>query len=158
MAGLMFRSPVYMQRGNGSILFHRSPHYLQSGHGFGSFFGKILKWLAPAAKKTIKAVTSVGKQILANPTIQDIGAEIRDQAIKTGVHAAANLIQGEEVTPTLQTDIAEARKEIANKVRKVGSGKKRPAILLDVDRCGLTKNTKKRRKTSPPDIFDFEEE
>lgn len=154
MATLHFRSPVYVQRGAG-ILFHKSPYYIQSGHGqvgagIGSFFKSIFRFLAPAAKKTLQTVSNVGKKVLNNAAVQDVLDVVKQEAIRTGVNAAANVIAGNEVVPPMQSDIAEAREKIATHVKKIGGGRKHSLTHVNEPK-------KKKRKTiyeSEPSIFD----
>jgi len=141
-----------MQRGHGSILFHKAPYLLQPGYGIGSFFKSIARFLFPAAKKTVKAVAKVGKSILANPAVKDILDTVKEETIKTGVNAAANLIAGQNVAEPLQSDIEEAREKVAKSVRKVhgGSGvegrkRKKPPILQEGGR--------KKKLTSYENLF-----
>lgn len=142
-----------MQRGHG-IIFHKSPYYvqpgygLQSGDGFGSFFRSIFKFLAPAAKKTIKTVGNIGKQILSNPGVKDVIGTVKDEAIRTGVNAVANAIAGDPLIN--DADIAETRDRVATSVRKIhtGSGKKRTTTLADSQ-----KQRKRKKQISEPDLF-----
>jgi hypothetical protein len=156
MAMLHFKSPVYLQRGSG-ILFHKSPYYIQPGHGYlqkgdgiGAIFSSLLRFLIPAAKKTFQTVTRVGKSFLANPGVKDIVNTVKEEAVRTGINAAANLIAGQPVVEPAQEDIAEARSNIAQAVRKIqpGNGKKR--TILDVKSKG---NKKKRIVLPEPNIF-----
>jgi hypothetical protein len=143
-----------MQRGSGGILFHRSPHYIQPGHGIGSIFKSLARFILPAAKKTFKTVANVGKQIIANPIVRDLANTVKDEIIRTGVNAAANLIQGNEIAPEFQSNVDEARVKVANKVREkvLGSGrKKKSAILLEEF------EPKRKRHKLPLDIFSLAE-
>jgi hypothetical protein len=139
-----------MQRGFG-ILFHKSPYYIQpgygqSGEGIGSIFRSLFRFLAPAAKKTFKAVGHIGKQIMSNSGVKDVLKTVKDEAIRTGVNAVANVIAGNPVIE--QSDIADSRDRIATTVRKIqpGEGKKRKSSTL-------AKSGKKKRKLSEPDLF-----
>lgn len=150
MATLHFRSPVYMQRGYG-LLFHKSPYYIQPGYGqdgagIGSFFRSIFRFIAPAAKKTFKAVGS----ILSNPAVKDVLDVAKQEGIKVGINALANAVQGNSVVEPIQSDIADSRERLATTIRsKAGSGKKRSAGTL-----GKTKGAKKKKTSEPePDLF-----
>lgn len=154
---LHFKSPVYMQRGNG-ILFHKSPYYIQPGYGYaqkgegiGAIFSNLFRFLVPAAKRTFQAVTKVGKSFLANPAVKDIVKTVKEEAIRTGVNAAANLIAGQPVVEPVQEDITESRNRVAEAIRKIqpGSGKKRP--ILDSKSKG--KKKKKLIRLPEPNIF-----
>ena len=155
MATLHYRSPVYMQRGYG-ILFHKSPYYIQPGfgqrgEGIGSIFRSLFSFLAPAAKKTIKAVGSIGKQILGNSGVKDALKTVKQEAIRTGVNAVANVIAGNPAVDS--ADIEDARDRIAATVRKIqpGQGRKKRTSTL------TTQSGKKKRKQSEPDIFSESE-
>ena len=158
MATLHFKSPVYMQRGSG-ILFHKSPYYIQPGHGYaqqgegiGALFSTLFRFLVPAAKRTFQTAAKVGKSFFTNPAVKDIVDTVKQEAIRTGVNAAANLIAGQPVVEPAQEDVAQARSTIANAVRKIqpGSGKnKRP--ILDIK--GTVKKRKKSINLPEPNIF-----
>lgn len=156
MATLHFKSPVYVQRGFG-ILFHKSPHYIQPGYiqhgdGIGNIFKSLFRFLVPAAKKTFKAVGNVGKQLLSNPAVKDIAKTVKEEVLRTGVNAVANVIAGNSVAEPMQSDIAEAREKIATTIKKIqpGSGKKRSSTTLS---DATVKKKLKKLIESEPDIF-----
>ena len=167
MATLHFKSPAFTQRGYGGILFHRSKDYIQPGYGrnrniymqhgegwfsaIGTIFKSLMRWLVPAAKNTFTVATDIGRNFVKNPAVKDIIDTVKQEAVRTGVNAAANLIAGQPVAEPAQEDIAEARKNIAQAVRKIqpGSGKKRPILATK-------SKEKKRRKVinlPEPNIF-----
>ena len=100
------------------MLFHKGERF-QSGRGLGALFGGLIRTLKPLFSIGLSA----GKKALQSQTAKSIGStalDIGKQAVK---NLAADLLEGRDMSESLNKELETAKTTIASKIR--GSGRKR---------------------------------
>lgn len=100
------------------MLLHRGERY-QAGRGLGGIFASMFRGLKPLFQMGINA----GKKLLGSDIAKSIGSTALDIGKDTLKNVAADLIEGNSATDSLNKGLETAKSRIASQIR--GSGKKR---------------------------------
>lgn len=107
--------------------------YIQRGRGLGSLFGSLFRSVVPVVSK-------FGRSIVSSPVTKSIGSALKNSALETVGSVGADLLRGEDLSQTLDKNLAQARNKVADALEK--STKQPP-----------NKKRKKTKKTTE-DLFD----
>jgi hypothetical protein len=114
----------------------------QRGRGLGSLLGSLFKAVVPA----MKTLGNLGRKALTSTVAKDLGKSAVNSAMKTGVDAAVDLLEGNDVKEGFKKNVKSARVDAAQILRNSISKRKKPVEKTNVKRV---KKSVKRR-----DIFD----
>lgn len=117
------------QKGRGYPVY--AGRRFQRGHGLGSILGSLFKSAAPLLKKGAKAL---GKE-----------------ALKTGMHVAADALEGRNVKESLKSRVKDTGRQMVNRaVEKFVPGQR---VLKRTARKKNVRRRKTVKRNSPKDIF-----
>jgi hypothetical protein len=100
--------------------------YIQRGRGIGSALAGLFSRLLPVISRTVSKVAPIvirsGKAAVKSKMGQNLMKEAREQALKAGVNAVARALEGDSVTEGAKTDLASAKRKIANVIKQAPPG------------------------------------
>jgi len=106
------------------MLFHKGERF-QSGRGLGSLFSGLFRTLKPLFSLGLSA----GKKALTSQTAKTIGSTALDLGKQAAKNLAADLLEGKDLSQSLNKELDTAKAAIASKIR--GSGRKRRLLNSD---------------------------
>ena len=121
------------------MLIHRGERF-QSGRGLGALFAGMLRGLKPLMSMGLSA----GKKFIAS----DLAKNIKTTALDVGKTAvknlASDLLEGKDLTESLNKELETAKAKVASKIRGSGRSRKRRYRNDDSSTLGnlITKKTK----------------
>lgn len=106
------------------MLFHKGERF-QSGRGIGALFSGLFRTLKPLFSLGLSA----GKKALTSQAARSIGSTALDIGKQAAKNIAADLLEGKDISQSLNKELDTAKATIASKIR--GSGRKRNQRALD---------------------------
>ena len=103
---------LYERRRIGHLI--SQPLYQQNARGLFSFLSKGIKFLSPLLKKG----SSIASKAIKSAPVQNVLKNVGETASNIAVDAISDVISGEDPKINLETNIKEARKEIASTIKK----------------------------------------
>lgn len=114
--------------------YHIGARY-QRGRGIGSLFSGLIRGFAPIARMGL----NFGKRVITSDLAKNIAGQALDSGKKMALNLAADLLEGRNVKESAQTQLDEAKKNIATTLRGGGCRKRK--------RKSLSRLTKKQKLT-----------
>jgi len=96
-----------------SIPFHRGT-IVQRGRGIGSILTSLFKGVVPAIK-------AFGKTLFSSPVTKAVAKTARDAAVDAGLNVAADVLEGRNVSSSIDQGLANAIKRVAATLRQSGT-------------------------------------
>ena len=123
------------------MLFHKGERF-QSGRGIGALFSGLFRTLKPLFSMGL----SVGKRALTSDAAKSFGSTALDIGKSAAKNLAADLLEGKDMSESLNKELDTAKSKIAIKIR--GGGRKRKALNFDDEKTLreiLSRTTKKKK-------------
>lgn len=108
------------------MLFHKGERF-QSGRGLGALFSGLFRTLKPLFSIGLSA----GKKALQSQAAKTIGSAALDIGKNAAKNLAADLLEGKDMSESLNKELESAKSTIASKIR--GSGRKRRLLQASTD-------------------------
>lgn len=105
--------------------YHVGARY-QRGRGIGSLFSGLLRGFAPIARMGL----NFGKRVVTSDLAKNIAGQALDSGKKIALNMAADLLEGRNIKDSAQTQLDEARKNIATTLRGGGCRKRKRKAAL----------------------------
>lgn len=124
---------------------HRGP-LIQRGRGIGTVLSRAFKYLVPLVSKGAKAIFS-------SPVTRELATTAKNEAVKAGVGAISDIIEGKDARPGLKSALKGTRRKSARILRasvtKGGSKTPRKRRI----KAGKVPGASKRVKYNPKSLF-----
>ena len=104
------------------MLFHKGERF-QSGRGIGALFSGLFRTLKPLFSLGLSA----GKKALTSEAAKKLGSHALDIGKTAAKNLAADMLEGKDMSQSLNKELDVAKAAIASKIR--GSGRKRRLAL-----------------------------
>lgn len=121
------------------MLFHKGERF-QQGRGIGSLFAGLFRTLKPLFSIGLQA----SKKALTSETAKKIGSTALDLGKQAAKNLAADLLEGKDMSESLNKELDLAKASIASKIR--GSGRKKRRLTASKTLSDLLLSDSKRGK------------